>query len=47
MSSRGEEFLKDWIERNITESDHPGSRVLATILGARCRRGQLPKVLAS
>ena len=37
MSSRGEKFLKDWIERNITESDHPGSRELSTILAARCR----------
>lgn len=37
MSSRGEKFLKDWIERNVTESDHPGSRELATILAARCR----------
>ena len=37
MSSRGVNFLKDWIERNITESDHPGSRELATILAARCR----------
>ena len=37
MSSRGEKFLKDWIERNITESDRPGSREFATILAARCR----------
>ena len=37
MSSRGEKFLKDWIERNVTEGDHPGSRELATILAARCR----------
>ena len=37
MSSRGEDFLKDWIDRNITDSDRPGSRELATILGARCK----------
>lgn len=37
MSSQGVKFLKDWIARNVTESDHPGSRELATILAARCR----------
>ena len=37
MTARGVEFLKDWIERNITEHDRPGSRELATILAARCR----------
>lgn len=37
MSSRGEKFLKDWIERNVTDTDRPGSRELATILAARCR----------
>jgi hypothetical protein len=37
MSARGVDFLKNWIARNITDSDRPGSRELATILGARCR----------
>jgi hypothetical protein len=37
MSSRGEKFLKDWIEHTITDTDRPGSRELATILAARCR----------
>ena len=46
MSSRGEKFLKDWIERNVTESDHPGSRELATILASRCRREATSKGLS-
>jgi hypothetical protein len=37
MSGRGVEFLENWIARNITDSDRPGSRELATILAARCR----------
>jgi hypothetical protein len=37
MSGSGKDFLKDWINRNITETDRPGSRELATILAARCR----------
>jgi hypothetical protein len=37
MSERGVNFLNDWIDRNITDSDRPGSRELATILAARCR----------
>ena len=37
MCSRGERFLKDGIEHNITDTDRPGSRELATILAARCR----------
>ena len=37
MTARGVNFLKEWIDRNITDSDRPGSRELATILAARCR----------
>ena len=37
MSMRGTQFLKDWIARNISDTDRPGSRELATIFGARCR----------
>ncbi len=37
MTTRGVNFLKEWIDRNITDSDRPGSRELATILAARCR----------
>jgi hypothetical protein len=37
MTARGVEFLKSWIDSNITASDRPGSRELATILAARCR----------
>jgi hypothetical protein len=37
MTARGVEFLKAWIARTITDSDRPGSRELATILGARCK----------
>jgi hypothetical protein len=37
MTARGVEFLKSWIARNITATDQPGSRELATILAARCR----------
>ena len=37
MTSRGVHFLEDWIASNITDSDRPGSRELATILAARCR----------
>ncbi len=37
MGGRGADFLKEWIDRNITDSDRPGSRELATILAARCR----------
>jgi hypothetical protein len=37
MTERGVNFLKDWIDRNITDTDRPGTRELATILAARCR----------
>ncbi len=37
MTARGMNFLKEWIDCNITDSDRPGSRELATILAARCR----------
>ncbi len=37
MTARGVEFLEAWIARNITDTDRPGSRELATIFGARCR----------
>lgn len=37
MTARGVDFLEAWIARNITDTDRPGSRELATILAARCR----------
>jgi hypothetical protein len=37
MTTRGVDFLEAWIARNITDTDRPGSRELATILAARCR----------
>ena len=37
MTARGLDFLEDWIDRNISDTDRPGSRELATILAARCR----------
>jgi hypothetical protein len=37
MSSRGVEFLQNWIQNNITDIDRPGSRELASILAAHCR----------
>ena len=37
MTALGVDFLMDWIDRNITDADRPGSRELATILATRCR----------
>ena len=37
MTARGVDFLQDWIAINITDTDRPGSRELATIFAARCR----------
>jgi hypothetical protein len=46
MSARGMEFLENWIARNITDSDRPGSRELATILAARCKGEAASKGIA-
>ena len=43
MTARGVEFLQAWIVRNITDTDRPGSRELATLLGARCRGEAISK----
>jgi hypothetical protein len=37
MSARGVDFLNSWMATNITDSERPGSRELATILAARCK----------
>jgi len=37
MTARGMDFLETWIATNITETDRPGSRELATILASPCR----------
>lgn len=38
MTSRGVDFLQAWIAANVTDTDRPGSRELATIMADRCRR---------
>ena len=37
MTTRGVDFLQAWIATNITDTDRPGSRELATIMADRCR----------